>query len=260
MSPHRAEVVPRLLVTVAHPDDETFGCGSLLALASDRGVETVVACATRGEAGTPTPGSGVDVADLGRVREEELRQAAAYLGVGRVVLFDWRDSGMDGPPERDAFVGAPLESVAAAVADLIDDVHPTIVVTLDASDGHRDHAHIRDATLLAVEQASWQVPRVYFQCLSRALMGRWADELRVKQPDAGHLAIAELGTPDDLVTTVVDTSAQLERREHAMRLHATQTSPYEVMPADLRRAFLATDRFRRVVPPWPGGLPETDLF
>ena len=41
----------RLLLVHAHPDDETFGCGSLLAHARRMGVRTVVACATRGEAG-----------------------------------------------------------------------------------------------------------------------------------------------------------------------------------------------------------------
>ena len=49
-------MIARLLVTVAHPDDETFGCGSLLAHASARGIETVVACATRGELGEIAPG------------------------------------------------------------------------------------------------------------------------------------------------------------------------------------------------------------
>ena len=34
-----------MLVVVAHPDDETFLSGSLLALAAERGVRTVVACA-----------------------------------------------------------------------------------------------------------------------------------------------------------------------------------------------------------------------
>ena len=52
----------------------------------------------------------------------------------------------------------------------------------------------------------------------------------------------------------------MELRNHAMSLHATQVSPYEVMPPDLREAFLGTDRLRRVVPAWTGGPVETDLF
>ncbi len=40
----------RLLVTVAHPDDETFGAGSAIALAAEHGAHVTVCCATRGEA------------------------------------------------------------------------------------------------------------------------------------------------------------------------------------------------------------------
>ena len=39
------------MVTVAHPDDETFGCGSLLLHAAAAGAQTCVVWATRGEAG-----------------------------------------------------------------------------------------------------------------------------------------------------------------------------------------------------------------
>ena len=59
----------RVLVTVAHPDDETFGTGSLLAHATARGWTSTVWCATRGEAGTPASGSGLQAEDLPRVRE-----------------------------------------------------------------------------------------------------------------------------------------------------------------------------------------------
>ena len=51
---------PRLMVVVAHPDDETFGTGSVLLHAAAAGMETTVVCATRGEAGEITPGSGVE--------------------------------------------------------------------------------------------------------------------------------------------------------------------------------------------------------
>ena len=74
----------RWLAVVAHPDDESFGCGSLLAAAAVRGAEVTVVCATRGEAGQPAaPVTG----DLGAVREAELRAAADRLGVHRVEVL-----------------------------------------------------------------------------------------------------------------------------------------------------------------------------
>jgi LmbE family N-acetylglucosaminyl deacetylase len=250
----------KLLVVVAHPDDETFGTGSLIAHATARGVETVVACATRGEAGTPAPGHEPAGGDLGAAREAELRAAAALLGATRVEVFDWLDSGMEGAPGPGTLVAAPIEDVTATVATLIDDVRPDVVVTLDASDGHRDHAKIRDATLAAVERSSWAVPRVYLQCLPQTLMRRWVAELSAKQPDSDHLALGELGTPEEEITTYVDSAGVLEIRERAMRLHASQVSPYEVMPDALRLEFLTVERLCRVRPAWTGGPPETELF
>ncbi len=243
--------VQRLLVVVAHPDDETFGTGSLLAHASRAGVVVTVACATRGEAGDPTPGSVADGSTLADVREAELHAAAALLGVDDVVVWDWKDSGMDGVPEADTLCGSSLDDVVAAVADLVEDRRPTVVVTLDGSDGHRDHARVRDATLAASAATSWSPSRVYLHCLPRRLMRRWEAELRRRNPDAAHLGVGELGTPDDQVTTLLDTSDLLDLRERAMAAHASQTPPYDVMPPDLRRDFLATDALRRVHPPWP---------
>ena len=251
---------PVLLVTVAHPDDETFGTGSVLAQASGRGWRCVVWCATRGEAGSPAVGSGISVADLPAVREAELRGAAEMLGVDRVELRDWRDSGMDGEPGPGTLCAAALEDVSADVEALIDEVRPDVVITLDASDGHRDHVHVRDATVAAVESADWSVPRLYLHCLPRILMRRWVELLQAAQPDSDHLALGELGTPEDEVTTILDLREQLDLRERAMAHHRSQTPPYDVMPPDLRHDFLATDRLRRLRPPWDGGPVETEVF
>lgn len=157
---------PRLLVVVAHPDDETFGCGSLLLYAAARGAHTVVVCATRGEAGEVV--DGVDaphgVADL---REAELRAAARLLGVAEVDVLNFVDSGMDGEPSPDALCGVPVGQVSGAVAAAVDRHRPDVVVTLDGGDGHRDHLRIRGV----VEQILAPTPiPVYLHALPRSLM------------------------------------------------------------------------------------------
>ena len=44
-----------LLVFVAHPDDESFGCGSVIAEAVARGYRVAVCTASLGEAGEVRP-------------------------------------------------------------------------------------------------------------------------------------------------------------------------------------------------------------
>jgi LmbE family N-acetylglucosaminyl deacetylase len=135
-----------------------------------------------------------------------------------------------------------------------------VVVTLDRSDGHRDHARVRDATLAAVERAEWRVERVYLHCLLQALMRRWLEHVARDNPASQHLDANVPGTPPELITTVVDTARHLPERERAIAAHASQVSPYEGLPADLRLAFLNAEHLIRVVPEWAGGERETDIW
>ena len=247
---------------MAHPDDETFGCGSTLLAASAAGAETFVVCATRGEAGEPAPGSGVSVQELGPARERELQEAASLMGVSRVELLEYRDSGMDGAAPASALVSAGPDQVVADVVRVIEGVRPHVVVTLDAMDGHRDHVVMRDAVMVAVERASWRVQRVYLQCLARSAMRAWADHMKAVYPDSPYLDVegAGLGTPDEDITTVMDVAEHLPRRWDAIRAHASQTSPFEVLPEDVAELFLSVNHLRRVVPAWEGGPRETDFL
>jgi len=252
---------PRLMVVVAHPDDETFGCGSLLLYAAAQGAETAVVCATRGEAGEPAPGSGVTQAELATVREQELYDAAKILGVGTVDMLDFRDSGMSGEPEPGTLVAAPLDEVRDVVRERIEAFRPTVVVMLEGTDGHRDHLKMRDATLAAIEVADAPVEKVYLYSLPQSRLNRWLEHLRRTNPDMEHLELGIPGTPDEQVTTLIPTAEHLEARERAIAAHSSQLSPYEGLPPDLRREFLTSEPLRRVVPAWEEGGPlETTLF
>jgi N-acetyl-1-D-myo-inositol-2-amino-2-deoxy-alpha-D-glucopyranoside deacetylase len=231
-----------LLVVVAHPDDESFGCGSVLAHAAAAGHETTVLCATRGEAGE----SLVATDDLAAQREAELRDAARILGVADVRVLDHADSGMTGEPRPGTLAAADRSQVAAEVRSVIDELRPDVVVTLDASDGHRDHAVMRDATLSAVDTARHRPAATYLWCLARSSMARWASHVREAGGGDAYLSLGELGTPDEDITTVIDVASHLPTRWQAIRAHASQASPYDDLPADLQHEFLALDRLRLV--------------
>lgn len=258
-----ADARARLLVVVAHPDDETFGMGSLLLHAAGAGMDTAVVCATRGEAGEVVEGSGVDPAGIAAAREAELRRAAELLGVGAVELLGFRDSGMSGDADPVTLVGADQDSVRDAVRVHLERLRPDVVVTLDAGDGHRDHAAIRDATLAAVDAVAADEdavpPTVYLHCLPRSIMTRWAEHMASTDPSWEHLRQAELGTPDDEVTTVLDTREHLAARVAAMAEHRSQRSPFEGLPGELFEDFLTREHLVRVRPARSGGEVETRL-
>jgi N-acetyl-1-D-myo-inositol-2-amino-2-deoxy-alpha-D-glucopyranoside deacetylase len=230
-----------LLVVVAHPDDESFGCGSVLAHAATAGYATAVLCATRGEAGE----SRIRTDDLAAVREAELREASRILGVATIHLLDYRDSGMTGEPAPETLARARPERVVAEVRSVIDELRPDVVVTLDGSDGHRDHVAIREATIAAVDTANHPPGATYLWCLARSSMAKWASNPRGGRGDE-YLELGTLGTPDEQITTRIDVASHLPQRWRAIRAHASQTSPYDDLPAELQHEFLAVDRLRLV--------------
>jgi LmbE family N-acetylglucosaminyl deacetylase len=124
---------------VAHPDDETFGLGALLANLASEGREVRLLCFTHGEASTVGATDG-----LGDIRRRELFDAAEVLGVAHVTLLDFPDGSLDRVP--DAELDARIDSwLARDVAALV--VFEPLGVT-----GHADHR----AVTLAAERVADQ--------------------------------------------------------------------------------------------------------
>ena len=77
------------LAVVAHPDDESFGLGAVIAALTAAGADVRVLSLTHGEASTLGATS-----DLGAVRGRELTAAADQLGASQALLHAFPDGGL----------------------------------------------------------------------------------------------------------------------------------------------------------------------
>lgn len=150
----RADALPAassVLAVCAHPDDESFGLGAVLTRFAESSAAVSMLCFTHGEAST----LGRSHRPLGEVRREELAEAAAVLGAGRVDLLDYPDGGL---------AQVPLARLAADVATAARAVDADLLVVFDEGGvtGHPDHvcataAALEGAALLPV--IAWSLPR-----------------------------------------------------------------------------------------------------
>jgi len=177
----------KILVVLAHPDDESFGMGGTLALYASRGVDVRLVCATRGEMGEIDPEYKETIQSAACLRTQELRCAVEQLGLSELYFLNYRDSGMPGAEANHhpkALAAQPVEQVAQEVAHLIREVRPQVVLTFDPIGGYRhpDHIAIQRATVRAFELAAspdfadpeglpaFQPDSLYFHTMSKTFL------------------------------------------------------------------------------------------
>src|SRR5579859_6923209 len=145
----------------AHPDDEVFSTGGLLAKYADEGARVVVVYCTRGEQGEvhdPDLNAEEAMPRLGEIREKEAREAARILGVTDVFFLGYRDSGMkDTEPNEnpDNFMNAPVDEAAGRLVDIIRETQPQVIVTYDEDGGygHPDHIMTHKVSVAAFDSS-----------------------------------------------------------------------------------------------------------
>jgi len=250
-----------LLVALAHPDDETFGVGGVMARAVEEGHRVVIVCATRGEVGEIADPRLATPETLGAVREGELRAAAGALGVTDVRFLDHRDSGMAGTPENAdprALVNAEPDRVVRELVAIVRDVRPDVVATFEPGGiyGHPDHVTISRRATAAVEQASdagrWpeagaphRVARLYYVAMPKSALRRFKDAARATGVGWG-LAEAmdpDQGVDDDAIDAAVDVTPWIERKKAAVAAHATQLGTIDRMPEEFRQKMYEREWF-----------------
>src|SRR5256714_10866425 len=93
-----------------------------MALAAAAGHRVVLVTATSGECGEVADGVLEPGETLGERRQKELAEAAAILGVARVEILGYRDSGMIGTPENEdphCVLPTPVDDAASRPAPVL---------------------------------------------------------------------------------------------------------------------------------------------
>jgi LmbE family N-acetylglucosaminyl deacetylase/uncharacterized protein (DUF302 family) len=213
--------VTRVLAVVAHPDDESFGLGAILAdLAANR-VPVSVLCFSHGEASTLHGVRG----ELSTIRSRELHRASHALGLSRVELHNYPDGRLS---------AVPPDELAGHVRRLVADERPSHLLVFDPGGvtGHPDHRRATEAALAAADATGLPV-------LAWTLPASVAEQLNT-----------ELGTdftghdPAELDVTL---TVSRDRQWRAIDCHRSQSSGNQVLR---RRLQLLGDReYLRLIHP-----------
>jgi LmbE family N-acetylglucosaminyl deacetylase len=144
-----------LLVVMAHPDDESMGCGGLILRHTRNGVATHLICATYGEQGWMGKPPGANPGELPAIRVKELEEAAVALGLAGVELWDYPDGGVKESDQQE---------ITQRVWEEVTKLRPRAVVGWGPTGGygHPDHIAIGACTDSAVSaMAEGERPALY---------------------------------------------------------------------------------------------------
>ena len=269
----------RLLAFFAHPDDEVFSCGGVMALNRQRGIHNTLVCATKGEAGEISSPELADPSNLGAVREQELLEAARHMGVDDLYFLGYRDSGMAGTPENQhpaAYANADPSAVVPRLVRFIRTVQPQVVITFDPTGGygHPDHIAIHKHALTAFSAAAdpafapelgapWQAQRLFYPSFRREIFVELANQLEAQGIEPPEWSNEEEGFQERPIHAGVDVSAVSTAKWTAFKSHRTQfgpNHPFLVVPEEFILKLLSTEWFELA---WPENKPQqlyTDLF
>jgi len=265
----------RLLGILAHPDDESLGFGGTFAKYAAAGVETYLITATRGERGRFGPnGERGDPLEVGRIREAELRAAAAVLGIREVSILGFPDGGVDQIP-----AGTAIRAIVAHIRR----IQPDVIVTFgpEGAYGHPDHIAISQFTTAAAVCAAdaeylideespnsslrpHRTAKLHYLAWRKNKWDIYQDVFRKLISTVDGVERQAQPWPDWAVTTEIDTTAVWPVVWEAVCCHRTQMSIYgrlEDLTEEQQLSLWGSQEFYRAYSSLTGGRKrESDLF
>jgi LmbE family N-acetylglucosaminyl deacetylase len=224
---------PTLLAVWAHPDDESYLGGGLMAALAEAGARVVNVTATLGEHGTDDP-RRFPPERLRTIRHAELHVALGHLGSEPATVLGYEDG---------TVADVPLACGARHVGRLLDELRPDAVLSFgpDGVTGHDDHRAVARWTAQAISDRDGRIPLI-----TTAVAAAWPDELvtGMHRVDAFFPGFPERTLHADTRTVHVD-GHLLDRKLAALASHASQVGPLHTeLGADGYRRLASIEAYR----------------
>ena len=262
----------RLLACFAHPDDEAFPVGGTLAMYSSLGASIALITTTSGQLGEIRQ-DGIATKDtLGSVRSSELRESAHVLGIDRLNILSYKDSGMagwDANKDPDAFINANPDTVRSQLVTEIRAFKPHVILTFEPTGlyGHPDHIAISQQTTDAFHYsnkksyepdpyhptAPWEVSKLIYCARPLGYRKEWYEQLSesgVEMPEPSPEQLTH-GTPPEEIDFIQDVSDYLDQKIRSILCHKTQTGPnwpYRNAPEKVLKSILGFEHYMQIYP------------
>lgn len=279
----------RLLAIHAHPDDESSKGAATMARYAAEGDDVMVLTCTGGERGSvlnPSMDKPGVLENMPAIRKEEMDKATKILGVEHRWL-GYVDSGL---PQGDPLPPLPPGCFALAYNDVVTrdvvrvirEFRPHVIITYDENGGypHPDHIKVHVVSMLAWDKAGdpnygkdlgepWTPLKLYythgFLRQRMELFHKYLTDRGEPSPYGVMMERWEENKADIMsrVTTRVRCDAYFEKRDEALRAHATQIDPAGAFfgtPVDVQRKLWPTEEFELARTRVKTSIPEDDLF
>lgn len=157
-----------IMAIFAHPDDESFTCGGLLAMAAQNGQAVVCITATKGEAGVQDENRWPRE-HLDDIRQAEMEESLRVLGIKNHHWLGYKDGQCDQIPDKEA---------VEKLIEYINKYKPDTIITFapDGLTGHPDHKKVSSWSLEATKNLGSPI-QVYFSFVSKQQYEKYFKDL-----------------------------------------------------------------------------------
>lgn len=229
----------KILLSYAHPDDETFSVAGTVIKLVKAGHQVSLITSTYGQMGLSADIEVKGPEELGQIRKKEMENAAKITGISKIHYFGL----MDGELYK-----YRVTTMANKILPIMQQEKPDIVITFEKKGGsnHPDHIKMSYSTTHAFRDYMKKIDkhvRLYHTVTPRSYYTQYEKSGLGTNTGFGNAK----GVYDSHITTTVDISDVFELKLKAIECHQTQAKDVARYKTRMKQVDLKKEFFKLII-------------